>query len=432
MKHSSSAAGAAAQTAEPTVVRSASEAASADLRTREFRNILLIKLSAVGDVIHTIPVLNKLRRRYPSARIDWLLRPQIADLVRHHPAISNVRLFARDEWSRPWRGLAGWARLAAELRTARYDLVIDMHGQLRTALLTLASGAPVRIGFDRPRAAVRAAAERRLPREAFRHCWKGAREGSWIAYSDPIRIDTLEMHAVDRYLRLGPMLGLDEKPADFSFAIPGAAVARIERLLREHGIEQRARSPGLLVIAPGTIWETKHWKPEGFAAVARHFLSHGWGVVLVGSPGDRRACQAVAAAAPGTISLAGQTTLSELAAVVRKSTICLTNDSGPMHLAVALERPVVSIFGPSDSLWIGPYGRRDAVLSANVPCAPCYLRKLSRCPHGHACMTEISAESVIERIEQTLAQAERSVLVDDLAPERVPHPPRLERGASTL
>ena len=390
--------------------RGEARAPAAALRTREFRNILLIKLSAVGDVIHTLPVLNKLRRRYPSARIDWLLRPQIAELIRHHPAVSNVLLFARDEWSRPWRGIGGWAKLTAELRATRYDLVIDMHGQFRTALLTLATGAPVRIGFDRPRAEVRAAAERRLPPETFRHCWKGAREGSWIAYSDPIRIDTLEMHAVDRYLRVGPMLGFDEEAADFSFALPPAAEARVDALLKDHGLAERTRSPGLLVIAPGTIWETKHWSRQGFADVARHFLGRRWAVVLVGSPADRAACEAVAASAPGAISLAGQTSLSELAAIVAKSAICLTNDSGPMHLAVALDRPVVSIFGPSDSLWIGPYRRDDAVLSANVPCSPCYLRKLSRCTHAHACMTGISAEEVIDRVERTLATARQAAI----------------------
>src|SRR5215467_15299693 len=102
----------------------------ASLRTHAFHRILLIKLSAVGDVIHTIPVLHKLRRRYPAARIDWLLRPQIAELIGHHPAITNVLPFARREWERPWR--AGWralrnmADLVGEMRSTRYELAIDL------------------------------------------------------------------------------------------------------------------------------------------------------------------------------------------------------------------------------------------------------------------------------------------------------------------
>jgi len=220
--------------------------------------------------------------------------------------------------------------------------------------------------------------------------------------ADPIRIETLDAHAVDRYLRLAPMLGLDNGPADFSCPIAPAAEARVKQLLAAHRIN--AGTP-LLVIAPGTIWETKHWTTAGFAEVARHFRSKGFAVVLIGSARERGVCEEVATAAPGTVDLAGETSLGELAALIRLSTVCLTNDSGPMHLAVALDRPVVSIFGPTDQIWIGPYHRPDAVLSANLSCSPCYLRKLSRCPHDHACMQAISADQVIARIETEVARA---------------------------
>jgi lipopolysaccharide heptosyltransferase I len=377
-----------------------------NLRTRDFRRILLIKLSAVGDVVHTIPVLNKLRRRYPSARIDWLVTPAIAELIRHHPAVSNVVLFTRQDWSQPWR--PGWpalgrvARLVAELRRARYELIVDMHGQLRTAFFTLAAGAPVRIGFDRPRAQVWNASDRIFPAEAYKHAWKGAREASWIAYTHRMAVPTLDVHAVDRYLSVGPMLGLDDGPADFSFPVPPAAVARVDALLRENGI---AAGSGVLLCAPGTNWETKHWSAERFAEVARHFLARGWHVALIGAERERAVCAGVAASAPGAVDLCGQTTLTELAALVRRSGGCVTNDSGPMHLAVALDRPVVSIFGPTDALWIGPYGRPDAVLRTDLPCAPCYLRQLRHCRHDHACMREVTAAAVIARMETTLAAA---------------------------
>jgi lipopolysaccharide heptosyltransferase I len=392
-----------------------------DLRTRDFRRILLIKLSAVGDVVHTIPVLNKLRRRYPSARIDWLVTPAIAELVRHHPAVTNVVLFARRDWSALWRpaALGRVAKLAAELRRARYDLVIDMHGQFRTALLTLAAGAPVRIGFDRPRPDVWSASDRSFPAETYKHAWKGAREASWLAYTHHIGVPTLDVHAVDRYLTVGPMLGLDDGPADFSFVVPSAAAARADALLRGNGI---APSADVLLCAPGTNWETKHWSAERFAEVARHFLARGWRVVLIGSEHERPVCARVAAAAPGTVDLCGETTLPEMAALVRRSAACLTNDSGPMHMAVALDRPVVSIFGPTDALWIGPYGRRDAVLRADLPCAPCYLRELRYCKHGHACMGEITAAAVIERMEATLAAVGAPAAASEPLRHEVPAP----------
>jgi heptosyltransferase I len=374
-----------------------------ELRAREFKKILLIKLSAVGDVVHTLPVLNKLRRRYPNAQIDWLVTPAIGELLRHHPAITNVIAFAREEWSKPWRWapFASYARLAAKLRAAGYDLVVDMHGQLRTALLALATGAPVRIGWDRPRAQIWHASARKFPLEARKHAWQGAREGSWLAYTNPIPVPTIDVHAVDRYLNVGSLLGFDAGPADFSFPVPQEASVRIEALLDYYDIAKAK----LLVMAPGTIWETKQWRRDGFAEVARHFLQAGLGVVLIGSERERPICDQVAAAAPGAVNLSGETTLSELAALIRRATICLTNDSGPMHLAVALGRPVVSVFGPTDPIWIGPYHRDNAVVRTDLPCSPCYLRRLKNCRHAHACMEDLPAQAVIERAESLLANA---------------------------
>ncbi len=273
-----------------------------------------------------------------------------------------------------------------------------MHGQFRTAVLVLASGAPVRIGFDRPRASVWDASPRRFPAEARKHAWQGAREGSWLAYTHHIPVPSLDIHAIDRYLSVGPMLGLDFRPPDLSFPSPHAATTSVVTLLSERGI---AGAP-LLTMAPCTIWETKHWGAGKFAQVARHFLDKGFAVVLMGSRRERGVCEEVARLAPGTFDIAGETTLTELAALIRRSASSVTNDSGPMHLAVALNRRVVSIFGPTDPVWIGPYGRAGAVLQANVPCSPCLLRQLSRCRYGHVCMEDVSARDVIERIEHVL------------------------------
>jgi ADP-heptose:LPS heptosyltransferase len=109
------------------------------------------------------------------------------------------------------------------------------------------------------------------------------------------------------------------------------------------------------------------------------------------------------------VNLASETNVSELAALIDRAAICVTNDSGPMHLAVALARPVVSIFGPTDPVWAGPYRRDNAVLRADLPCSPCYLRRLSRCRHGHACMHDVSAGAVIERVEGVLGECGRQL-----------------------
>ena len=374
----------------------------ADLTGRDFQKILLIKLSAMGDVVHTIPLLNALRRHYPKARIDWLTTPAIAELLRHNPAIDSVIEFSRDGWAAPWRfaPFADAARLIATLRATGYDLVLDMQGQLRSAIFAFASGAPVRIGFDRPRADIWQSSPRQIPAEARKHAWQGAREGSWLAYTHHIALPTLDVHPVERYLSVGAMLGLDDGAPDFSFPIPPEAATRIEGLLDYYGIA----SANVVAIAPGTNWETKEWRREGFAEVARHFLQKRYAVTLVGSERERAVCEAVATLAPGAVNLAGETTLPELAALLRRAAIAVTNDSGPMHLAVALDRPVVSIFGPTDPVWAGPYRRDGAVIRVELPCSPCYLRELSRCNFDHACMKDVGAAAVIARVDGILAK----------------------------
>ena len=375
---------------------------TSDLRSRDFCNILLIKLSALGDVVHTFPVLNKLRRRYSKARLDWLVTPGIAELLRHNPAIDNVIEFARDERSAPWRlsPYISAARLAATLRAAKYDLVLDLQGQLRSAFFAFASSAPVRIGFAKPRADVWESVSRKIPDEARRHAWRGAREGSYLAYTDHIAVPNLDVHPVERYLGVGPMLGLDDGAADFSFPIPKEASARIDALLDYYDISKKR----LVVMAPGTNWETKQWRRDGFAEAARHFLQKGFAVTLIGSDGERALCEETAQLAPGAVNLAGETSLTGLAALIRRARLCITNDSGPMHLAVALGIPVVSVFGPTDEIWAGPYRQPEAVVRAALACAPCYLRRLSRCPNAHACMHDVPADAVIARAEGMLRQ----------------------------
>jgi heptosyltransferase-1 len=380
------------------------------LRRRQFQRILLIKPSAVGDVIHTLPVLAKLRRRYPEARIDWVLTPAIAELIGHHPGLSNVVYFDRSAprgitaSARPWCDwLADMGQMLADLWRTRYDLVIDLHGQFRSAILTMATHAPVRIGFDRPYFGPRSPLDRQLVANAYRHGWTGAREGAWLAYTHRIPLPRSDIHAVDRYLWLTPMLGLDEGPPEFHVPIPPHSENYINTLLSHYGL----RSQAFAVVVPGTIWPTKHWHIDGFAAVARYLHGTGRGVVLAGSASERERCRAVADRAPGVLDFSGQTTLSELAALIRRAELCVTNDSGSMHLTVALNRPVVSVFGPTDELWIGPYGRPQAVVRVPKECAPCYFRQLSDCPHDHACMRDVTPGMVIECIERVLAGPHR-------------------------
>jgi lipopolysaccharide heptosyltransferase I len=377
------------------------------LHAHAFRRILVIKLSAFGDVIHALPLLHRLRSRYPQAQIDWLVMAGNAEIIRSHPALDRVVVFDDTAWRRPRRlgpqALRDVVAFGRALRAARYDLVIDLQGQLRSAVCALLAGAPVRIGFERPHARAREAATG-IPAARRRRAWTGAREGAWLAYTHTVPVESADLHAVDRYLRAGDLLGCAPAAADFAFPIAPEAAAGAAALLRRHGIEPGGEPPFVL-LAPGTVWDTKQWTPDGFAAVARHVLKRGMPVVLVGAGRDRDACRAVAERAPGVIDLCGRTSQGELAAITRFAAAVVANDSGPMHLAVALGRPTVAIFGPTDPRWAGPYGQPEAVVAAGVACAPCYLRDLRRCPNGHACMRDLPPEAVIARLEAALGDA---------------------------
>jgi lipopolysaccharide heptosyltransferase I len=375
------------------------------LQSAEFSRILLIKPSALGDVVHTIPVLVKLRARYPRARIDWLITPENADIVRSHPALSNVVLFARRDFSKRgyrWRALVAFFELLKQIRRAKYDLVVDMHGQVRSALFSLISGARVRIGFDRPiKRGLTVSAEHDL-RNIPNHGWRGAREGSWIAYTHRIPIPTLDVHAIDRYLWVGELLGFDEDPPDLTIHLSAETIRKMERLLEEHGVPA---SKPLVVLVPGTIWETKHWTIDGFAGVARQFLQDGFAVALAGTKRDQQRCCQIAAAAPGACDLSNKTTPAELAALIRRAEVAVTNDSGSMHVAASLGKPMVSVFGPTNPVHIGPYQRPESVVRMDLPCSPCNYRRLSQCPFDHACMKQVMSEMVVERVRKILAAA---------------------------
>jgi heptosyltransferase-1 len=370
------------------------------LRSQDFRRILLVKPSALGDVVHTIPLLAKLRLRFPHAQIDWFITPENAELVRHHPALSGVVLFDRKRLAgiaRSWNATAELLRLLGRLRRARYELVIDVHGQLRSAMVTLATGAPVRIGFDRPVRRSQTRSEHHELRNVPQRGWAGAREGSWIAYSHRIPIPTLDVHAIDRLFWLTPILGLDDAPADSRIYLSAETEMDADRLLERHSLQQF----GALV--PGTIWETKHWDPTRFAEVGLWLKQRGFGVVLLGTGRDQTRCNTIAKMCPGAIDFSGKTTPAQLAAILKHAAICITNDSGSMHLAVALERPVVSVFGPTNPVQIGPYRRPEAVVRVAVPCSPCNFRQLSQCPHDHACMRQVTAVMVIKRVASWLS-----------------------------
>jgi len=356
--------------------------ANSSLADRDFARILLIKPSSLGDIVHALPVLRGLRLRYPRARIDWLVAKSCADLLAGHPDIAELVAFDRRRFGRLGRsfsaGVEFW-RFLTSLRGRRYDLAIDLQGLFRSGFLAFASGSRVRVGFA------------------------DARESAWIFYTHRISVRPSVVHAAERNYRVARMLGFDHTPMTFDLALTDPERRRGTAILAAVG---RAHDEPFAAVLPGARWATKRWFPERFAEVIdRLATEHHLRTVLMGSPDERAVCETIAGQCRSRpIDLAGRTGLREMTAILTHAAVVVCHDSAPMHLAAAEQRPMVCIVGPTDPARTGPYGTNATILQADLPCIPCYLRRLSQCRFNHLCMRNLSVVEVVRAVAVALQE----------------------------
>jgi len=345
---------------------------SPNLRLGELdaQRICLIKPSALGDIVQTLPLLGVLRRRFPTAMISWVIRRDLADLVTGHPDLSEVLPYHRHgSWRDAWH-------LLRLLRRRRFDLVFDLQGLLRTAVMTLATRAPIRVGLET------------------------AREGSGLACNLVLPNSGRDVPAYRRYWRVAEALGLGDVAATTLVPTTTADEDWLADQLR------RLPRP-ILAIHPGAGWVTKRWPIEKFAEIARRFPGS---VVVVGAPGEQLAgtqiADAVTTCRRPALNLAGQTTLKQLACLLRAADLMLSNDSGPLHLAAGLGTPVVGIFTCTSPVLSGPAGTIHELVSTNVDCAAGYHKTCPyRGPRRLACLSDLSTERVWNAVERILSRA---------------------------
>jgi len=321
------------------------------------QRILIVKPSAIGDVVHTLPVLNLLRTRYPSAHIAWLVTPTCGGILAGHPQLDEIIPFERKKWSRAWS-------LMQTLRRGKFDLVLDLQGLLRSGLFTWASGAPVRVGFA------------------------NAREMAPLFYTHHVPVPDVEVHAIERYLSMAEAVGCERGPVTYVFPTDDADRAAAAGMLGDIG--------RYAVVLPGTNWPTKRWPAEKFAGMVAPLRERfGLSTVIAGAPGEG---DAVAKLAPAALNVCGKTSLRQLVALLEKASLVIANDSGPMHIAVALDRPLVTPFGPTNPVRTGPYGRPDSVVRIDLPCSPCYSKT---CSH-QSCLQWLEVGPVLSVAEKEL------------------------------
>ncbi|MBL8879794.1 MAG: lipopolysaccharide heptosyltransferase I [Phycisphaerales bacterium] len=347
------------------------------------QRILIIKPSSLGDIVHALPVLAAIRRAWPAAHVAWLVANAFAPLLDNHPMIDEVIRFDRSRYGRMLRSptaFAGFWRFVGEIRRRQFDLVIDLQGLVRTGFFSIASGASRRVGF--------------------RH----ARELAWLLYSQRIRAPRDARHAVDQNMAVAAALGLDAARIEFPLALRPAEIDRATELLR-------ADSPGksaipFIAVVAGARWVTKQWRPERIAALLDRLREAGFPpCVLLGAPDDREFTDGIIAAMKtGVMDLVGRTNLRELTALLSLAALVITHDSGPMHIAAALGRPVVAIFGPTDPRRCGPYATPHRIVATPIECSPCYRRT---CSH-HSCMERLDVETVERAVREMLHPADQS------------------------
>jgi predicted lipopolysaccharide heptosyltransferase III len=351
--------------------------------------ILLIRLRLIGDVVFTTPALGALRRRFPDARITYLVEGAAAPVVWQHPALDEVMVVERR------RGLARLVydlRLGRRLRAARFDLVIDFHGGPRSGFLAWATGAPQRIGYDLP--GRRLSYSTRVP---------------WTRSLVPPRHSVLNQWALLEPLGIGPA---DRVGDPVIMTIDPAAAARVDDRLARAGVATDARIIVLHVSAGNPF---RRWPAESFAAAAAALAAADplRRIIISSGPSEAAAAEAVAEdarhrarEAAGRIVRTGEFDLAELRALVERASLYIGGDSGPLHIAGTTTTPVVALFGPTlperSMPWRPPAIGAIAVDAGPLPCRPCHQRHCE--PGDYRCLTMISPNMVVDAAERLLAK----------------------------
>ena len=335
--------------------------------------ILLVRLSALGDVVHALPVAATLRKMFPNAQIDWVVDERYQEILEFVPIINKSIVFSTRRTS-AWRGMFEVIR---SLRRGNYDIAIDVQGLVKSAFLARASRARRVVGF--PWAHLRERAARFFYTEVY----------------DPGNAS----HVIEKGLRLVTSLGVpNARGARVSFPIEVPPSIVPDQVRKELRIGANAR---FVLLNPGAAWPNKRWPAERFGAVADWLQRrHGLPSVVLWGPGDEDRATRVVSASGGTAHLAPRTSIADLLALFQSATLMISGDTGPLHIAAALGTPVVGIYGPTSETRNGPWSPEDVTVSRFSTCSCNYRRE---CYAREWCLANISVVEITSAIDRRLA-----------------------------
>ncbi|MCH9649096.1 MAG: lipopolysaccharide heptosyltransferase I [Deltaproteobacteria bacterium] len=336
--------------------------------------ILLIRTSALGDVVHTLPVLTALRRHFPEGHIGWVVESSMAPILQGHPDLDELIPVRFRAWRKRLTKTVTWKEMLQfrrAIRSFQADVVVDLMGNHKAGAVAALTGCNRRIGFAR-----------RSRREPSSSLW--INEG----------VHPRRLHAVERALELLEPLGVPFETPDFqgSKLFQGAALGDLQQVLP-------APSRPIALLIPGAGWHNKRYPTDSWGRVATQLRDHGELSVLIPcGPGEEPLSEKIVDASHGAATNLGLVKLPALAALIRRSGIVLGGDTGPIHLAHALGTPVLCTMGPTTPYRHGPYGEADWAIWQELPCSFCYRRFTS----PKACLQSLSVERVVSRALEIL------------------------------
>ena len=349
--------------------------------------LLIVRLSALGDVVHTLPLAAALRRAFPGGAIDWVVDERSADLLGLVPVLDRVVVLR----TRTRPALPALAECRRTLRRRGYDVALDAQGLGKSALVARISGAARVVGFSPP---------------FLRERW-----ARWLytERADPGR----PRHVVERNLGLLAALGVDPSPWSFPLRTPSSEAPARTRARLGLGAGAGAALDGgrFALLNPNAAWASKRWPAERFGAVAAWLRrAHGLPSAVLWGPGDAARAEAVAAASGGAAAVAPPTGLPDLVALSRAAAVMVSGDTGPLHVAAAVGTPVVGLYGPSDPSRNGPWSPRDVVVSRFAACrcrpvrggAGGSDRMVRACRSAAPCLDDIAVDDVTAAVDRRL------------------------------
>lgn len=339
-----------------------------------FKRILILQTAFPGDIVLTTPFFRSIKTLFPDSLLTVITTPQGRELLQGIKEADSLLSYDKRGSD---KGFYNFIKLIKKLRGEKFDLCLSPHLSLRTSLLLYLTASPVRIGY----------------REA----------ACSFLYSMTAERD-MSKHEVDRILSLlGPLQADVDKLEKFPY-LPVSEEARkkVDELLKEENLSE---GDALVGIAPGSVWGTKRWTPGGYGKLVDSIVEkYGVKVMLIGSPAERESGNEIMAITKTKpVDMIGKTTLSQLGALMSRSSLLVGNDSAPGHVAAATGVPVVTIFGPtSPSFGYAPYGKNVQIVEKALSCRPCHHHGPMVCPKEHfRCMRDITVNDVMDAIERT-------------------------------